>query len=152
MDLGHWQYSKVFDPTEWFGFIYRIIDNTNGMEYIGKKQFTKYRRKIIKNRKNRAIIRSESDWRTYTSSSDILNNAIKEKGKENFSFLIISLHKTKSSLSYAEVEAQIMENVFRATLGNGSKKFYNKMIYVNIKNGIKDLCKEELDSIEHAIS
>ncbi len=152
MDLGHWQYSKDITPDEWFGFIYKIIDNTNNMEYIGKKQFTKVRRKVVKNKIRRTVITSESDWKTYTSSSVHLNDAIKQKGKENFTFIILSLHKSKSSLSYAEAEAQFAENVLRETLPDGSKKFYNKMIYVNIKNGIKDLTSDELESISFATS
>ena len=111
MDTGHWQYSKDFNPDDWFGFVYKIVDNTNGMEYIGKKQFSKTRRKIVKNRKNRKVIKSESDWKSYTGSSVTLNEQIKLKGYDNFSFYIMSLHTSKANLSYSEVEAQIMENV-----------------------------------------
>jgi len=152
MDYGHWQYSKEFNSDDWFGFVYRIVDLSNNMEYIGKKQFIKTRRKVVKNRKNRKVIKSDSDWRSYTGSSVVLNEQIQLKGKEKFSFHIMSLHKTKASLSYGEVEAQIHADVLRAKLPDGNKKYYNKMVYINLKNGLADLTQEETNSIESATS
>ena len=37
MDYGHWL-CEEFDPDEYFGFVYVIIDTTNDRRYIGKKQ------------------------------------------------------------------------------------------------------------------
>jgi len=142
MDLGHWQYPGEFNTDEWFGFIYRIIDTTNGMHYIGKKQFWAIKRKTVKGRKNKKVIKSDSDWKTYTSSSDYINDAIKLKGKENFTFLIEALYKSKGSLSYAEIEYQINEDVLRAKLSSGDKKYYNKAIG-NIKFIPPDELSEE---------
>ena len=40
MDLGHWNsLIEDFNPGEWFGFVYRITNNTTDMSYIGRKQF-----------------------------------------------------------------------------------------------------------------
>lgn len=128
MDTGHWKFPHEFDPSDWFGFIYRITEIDTGREYLGKKQFTKLRRKTIKNRKNKKHIHSESDWKTYTGSSVELNDAIAAKGKDNYQFEIESLHKTRGSLHYAEVHAQITENVLRETLEDGSRKYFNKQI------------------------
>lgn len=128
MDLGHWNYHSEFDPTEWYGFIYRISELDTGREYIGKKQFTRLRRKVIKNRKNRKHIRSESDWREYTGSSNELNAAIALKGKSNYRFDIVSLHKSKGSLHYAEVQRQVNEDVLRVLLPTGERKYFNKAI------------------------
>lgn len=128
-DIGHWIFDKEFDPNDWFGFVYRVIDTTTGQAYIGKKQFHKHIRKVIKGRKNRKHIRKESDWKKYTSSSTHLNKAIESKGKNKFKFLIETLHKTKGSLYYAEVEKQIMENVLKAKLSdNVTPKYLNKQI------------------------
>jgi hypothetical protein len=129
MEYGHW-FSRVdFNPDNWFGFIYRISEIDTGRQYIGKKQFTKTKRKIIKGRINRKKIISESDWKSYTGSSVSLNEMILLKGKSNYIFEIESLHKTRGSLHYAEVEFQIKEDVLRATLSDGiTKKFYNKHI------------------------
>jgi hypothetical protein len=128
MDLGHWKYKKEFDIEDWFGFVYRITDLTTNEEYIGKKQFFGITRKVVKGRKNRKIVKKESNWKAYTSSSTHLNSAIREKGIENFDFQIESLHETKGSLTYAEIEAQVFEDVLRAKLENGSKKYLNKII------------------------
>jgi len=140
MDLGHWRYPKEFNPDDWFGFLYRIIDTETKKEYIGKKQFHAHRTKKVVNRKNRKHFTVDSNWKKYTSSSDIINELILEFGKERFVFLIESLHKTKASLTYAEVNQLIMENALRAKLPDGNRKYYNKII-----PAIKFLPPEDLD-------
>lgn len=127
-DIGHWQYDKDFDVNDFFGFVYRVIDKSNNVEYIGKKQFWSITRKKIKGRKNRKKITKESKWKTYTTSSNHVNAAIKEKGMDNFEFIIETLHTTKGSLYYREVEVQVKEDVLRAELPCGTKKYYNKQI------------------------
>jgi hypothetical protein len=128
MNIGHWEFSKEFDPSDFFGFIYRITELNTGREYIGKKQFTKMQRKVVKGRKNRKIVHSESNWKTYTGSSVELNAQIILNGIDNYKFEIMSLHKSKGSLYYAEVEAHVFENVLRAKLPNGDRKYFNKQI------------------------
>jgi hypothetical protein len=132
IDNGHWQYPWEFDVNDWFGFVYRIIDTTTGQHYIGKKQFWSTTRRVVKNRKNRRVVRRESDWRRYCSSSRHVQAAIQQHGEHSFVFLIESLHKTRAALHYAEVEYQITEDVLRARLPDGTKKYYNGMI-ANIK-------------------
>lgn len=125
MNYGHWNFPVEFNPDDWFGFIYRITNLTNQREYIGKKQFFGNRTKKVKGRTNRKHYQVDSGWETYTGSSVALNEDIAALGKENFYFEIISLHKTKGSLHYAEVELQIKENVLKETLDNGLRKYYN---------------------------
>jgi hypothetical protein len=139
MDCGHWQCAFEFEPTDWFGFVYRIIDQITGMEYIGKKQLTSIRRKQVGTGKRRKVTRLESDWRKYTGSSQLLNAAIKMHGKENFLFIIETLHDTKGTLFYAEIETQILEDVLRAKLGDGNRRFYNQSI-----GNIKFIPKDEV--------
>lgn len=128
-DTGHWIFPYAFNADEWFGFIYRITEISTGREYIGKKQFHSSIRKVVKGRTNRKVVKKESKWKTYTSSSDHINAAIKLNGVENYVFAIESLHKTKGSLSYAEVKAQVFEDVLRAKLVDGTTpKYYNKQI------------------------
>ena len=128
MDTGHWQFSKQFEVSDFFGFIYRITELNTGREYIGKKQFTKMTRKVVKGRKNRKVVYSESNWKVYTGSSVELNEQISVNGKDNYKFEIISLHKTKGSLYYAEVRVQVIEDVLRVKLPNGVRKYFNKQI------------------------
>src|ERR1035437_6599986 len=128
IDIGHWIFPHNFEPTDWFGFIYRIIELPTGMEYVGKRQFGRHLRVKVKNRVNRKKIVKESDWKQYTGSSVRLNETIKINGHDKYRFEIISLHKTRASLVYAEVRLQIMEDVLRAKLPNGQRKFYNGLI------------------------
>jgi hypothetical protein len=128
MDLGHWNFDTDFNIDDWFGFIYRIIEKSTGKEYIGKKQFHSKKRKIVKGKKNRKVIISESNWRTYRSSSDELKARIEEFGEDNYIFIIETLHRTKGGLSYAEIEAQVTEDALRVKNENGERKFYNKCI------------------------
>ena len=129
MDLGHWNsLIEDFNPGEWFGFVYRITNNTTDMSYIGRKQFFSYTRKKIKGRKNRKRIVRESNWREYTGSCDQLNEDIKSLGIGNFTFTILKLCKTKGDLDYHETWYQMNENVLHSTFPDGSRKYYNNNI------------------------
>lgn len=128
-DTGNWKYPGIINPADWHGFVYRIVNNTTGVQYIGKKQFYSVNRKKVKGRKNRKVVRKESNWKAYTGSSKYLNKDIEEIGIENFTFLIESLHETKGSLHYREMEMQVDEDVLRAKLeDNVTRKYYNRMI------------------------
>ena len=125
-DFGHWTTTfNEIDIDHWFGFIYRITNLENNMMYIGRKQFHSTNRKKIANRINRKKVVKESDWKTYTSSSSIINQLISDFEKDKFKFEIIELCKTKDELVYREVEIQWEEKVLSATLPNGERKYYN---------------------------
>lgn len=128
MDLGHWEFPHEFDVSEWYGFIYRIVELDTGRHYIGKKQLHATTRKVVAGRKNRKKVVKESKWRQYTGSSTHLNEAIAKKGMENYKFYIESLHKTKASMSYAETRKHILEDVLRAKLPDGTPKYFNRQI------------------------
>lgn len=143
MDIGHWEFFEEFNTNDWFGFVYRIIELSTGREYIGKKQFHQHLRKAVKGRKNKIRITKDSDWKVYTSSSTELNEAIQRNGKQNYKFIIESLHKTKGSLVFNEVKAQITEDVLRIKLDDGvTPKYFNKQI-AGIKFIPPDECAEE---------
>ena len=62
-----------------FGFVYLITNTVSDMKYIGKKQIEKRtKRPPLKGKKRKRIIIGESDWKTYTGSSDRLNADIEE--------------------------------------------------------------------------
>lgn len=99
------------------GFIYEIISHCSHKKYIGKKAFyKKYKNALV-----------ESDWKTYTSSSEELNKDIIKYGKENFTFKILALAKDRIELNYLELALQIHANVLLETNKN-SFSYYNKNI------------------------
>jgi hypothetical protein len=126
MDYGHWNIDAVgeFNPDDFVGFIYKIIHKSSGKSYIGKKVF-KFKRKKTKNNKSRT---KESDWRDYTSSSELVNEMIVECGMDDFEFIILALCSGKCLLTYTELEMQFAHDVLRARLPNGERKFFNNTV------------------------
>jgi hypothetical protein len=137
MDLGHWTLSGgVYCPDNFFGFIYEITNNVTGKFYIGKKQcLRKIKRKPLKGKTRNRIDHKESDWKTYTGSSNDLLEDIKKYGKENFNFKILKICNSKWELSYFEAKEQmardvlLIENSYNGILnlriGKAPKSFLN---------------------------
>lgn len=115
---GHWVSDVKVNPEEHFGFVYLIHCLINNKKYIGKKQFHAYRKK--KKLK-------ETNWQSYTSSSDELNQDIKNFKKNNFKFIILGVYKTRGGLVYAEANLQHKYDVLTETDKNG-RLWYNKQI------------------------
>ena len=124
-----WLYEdKVFDLSEeelerYQGFVYEVEEVDTGMKYIGKKQIVKKtKRPPLKGKKRKRIIVGESDWKTYTGSSDRLNKDIEVLGKDKFKFNIIRSCGNKSELAYMETfyqfqaEALIREDYYNGIL------------------------------------
>lgn len=129
INYGHWQSPWEFDPDDWYGFVYRIVNTQTQQQYVGKKQFRSRQRKKVAGRKNRRVVYKDSGWHSYTGSSRMLNEHITEsENHDQFQYYIISLHESKASLYYAEVLVQIHEDVLRATLPSGEPKYYNGLI------------------------
>ena len=128
IDLGHWQLKPQL---EWdnnaFGFIYLITNLTNNKKYIGCKMLQKViKRKPLKGKKNKRHETIESDWKTYTSSSNELNKDIESLGKENFKFEIIDFAYSKSHLKYLEAKYQFDNDVLL------SESWYNGIINLRV--------------------
>ena len=123
-----WRYNKkVFESTdinEYYGFVYRIINNTNGREYIGRKYFWKFRTPKGKKRK----VKSESDWKKYYGSCPELKEEIQQLGRQNFSRVMLSLHKTAGKTNYEETKQLFINGVLTEQLDSGEPKFYNSNI------------------------
>lgn len=128
IDLGHWQLKSQL---EWdnnaFGFVYLITNLTNNKKYIGCKMLQKViKRKPLKGKKNKRYETVESDWKTYTSSSNELNKDIESLGKENFKFEIIDFAYSKSHLKYLEAKYQFDNDVLL------SENWYNGIINLRV--------------------
>jgi len=113
MDTGHWLLNEdVYIFENMFGFIYEITNKVNGKKYIGKKQcIRKIKRKPLKGKTRNRIDHKESDWKTYTSSSNDLNEDIQKHGKDNFEFRILKICGSKWELGYEEIKEQIAREV-----------------------------------------
>ena len=122
MDTGIWKvYSSV--PEDAFGFIYEIVNTTNGKKYIGKKFFWKPKvLPVTKSRKRRVRTRVESDWRTYYGSSKEVKTLVEEKGEDNYIREILKLCRTKGECSYYEAKYQFEFDVLL------SDEYYNEFI------------------------
>jgi len=108
---------------EYAGFVY-LITMPDGRKYIGKKFFTGMRKQ--KGKKRRAKV--TSNWETYFSSSEYINNYIKEHGAVGVKREILSLHKLKRDVNFTEVRLQFHYNVLDAMDDNGQRIWINENI------------------------
>ena len=123
-----WRYNrKVFESTDigdYYGFVYHIINNTNGRQYIGRKYFWKFRTPKGKKRK----VKSESDWKKYYGSCPELKEDIKLYGKEQFKREILSIHKAKGMVNFEETRQLFINNVLTEAMSDGIPAYYNSNI------------------------
>ena len=136
MDTGHW---KVYEavPDDAFGFIYEITNLVNDKKYIGRKQMVKkIRRMPLKGKKRKRIDYVESDWKTYTGSSDKLNIDIASNGKDKFLFKILRFCRNKYELGYFEAKMQFDKDVLL------SEGYYNGIINCRIGKPPKNFLEQ----------
>lgn len=127
-DTGHWVLKQGEAITEdSYGFVYCITNTVTGRKYIGKKQIqTLKKRPPLKGKRNKRISVVETDWKTYTSSSNEVNADIEKYGKSAFVFEIVRICYSKSELAYFEAKEQFDREV----LLNDS--YYNGIINLRI--------------------
>jgi hypothetical protein len=119
--LGDKEVSEDLIPENAVGFVYKIIHIPSGKFYIGKKSLESIRtvkigkRELIKIKEERKAagiggraslkkkVRKTSDWETYYSSNEWINEQVKEGKQEEFKRKIIQFCNSKKSLSYYEV-------------------------------------------------
>jgi hypothetical protein len=73
-----------------------------------------------------AIKELETDWKSYTSSSNQLNRDIEKLGKDKFKFKILRWCNSKWELAYNETRLQFEEEVLLR------EDYYNGIISVRI--------------------
>ena len=136
--LGHWCTACSIDLNYLpYGFIYVITNLTNNKKYIGKKQIKSVKKlKPLKGKKNKRHFDIETDWKTYTSSSNDLNIDIQALGMDKFKFEIIKLCDSKFELSYYEAKLQFDNDVL---IKDG---FYNGIINCRIGTAPRSLLEK----------
>jgi hypothetical protein len=108
-------------------FVYLITNLQNNKRYIGKKLLTKTRSKVIKGRIRKKKIVTESDWRDYFGSNEVLKQEVEQLGADKFKREILRFCKTRGTANYFEAKFQ-MEH---AVLENPDK-WYNEQIRVRV--------------------
>ena len=136
--LGHWCTTCSINLNDLpYGFIYVITNLTNNKKYIGKKQIKSVKKlKPLKGKKNKRHFDIETDWKTYTSSSNDLNIDIQALGMDKFKFEIIKLCDSKFELSYYEAKLQFDNDVL---IKDG---FYNGIINCRIGTAPRSLLEK----------
>ena len=123
-----WLYNGVGfeseDIEDYFGFCYLLTDLKNGKMYIGRKYFHQNRKKKGQRRR----VRSESDWKTYYSSSKKVQHLVQEFGGARFKREILGLWKKKGQVNYNETKLLFNHNVLEAVDDKGEKLYYNDNI------------------------
>ena len=126
-DLGHWEGILEEGTDLPYGFIYKITNLTNNKKYIGKKQCKSIRKRPpLKGKKNKRRHEVETDWKTYTSSSNQLNKDLDCIGIDKFKFEILRWCDSKWELSYHEAKLQFDEEVLL------KDDYYNGIINLRI--------------------
>jgi len=110
-------------PKDVFGFIYRVVHETTGQIYIGKKvlQFN-LKRKLTKKdleiyegvqgRKPKfKVVQKESDWKTYYGSNTQIKQWVKEGKQEELKREILAWGLDKKHLTYLETKYLFMYEV-----------------------------------------
>ena len=92
--------------------------------YSGRKDFHKNRKK--KGQRKRVL--SESDWKTYYSSSKKVQHLVQEVGGARFKREILGLWKKKGQVNYNETKLLFNHNVLEEVSDNGEKLYYNDNI------------------------
>ena len=67
------------DIGDYYGFVYRITNTTNGKSYIGRKYFVQKR----KPRGGKRKVTSESDWKRYFGQIDYCQHQMKNDKTKN---------------------------------------------------------------------
>ena len=138
-----WTYlGKTFeseDINDYYGFIYRITNTTNGHDYIGRKYFTTIKKRPpLKGKKNKRRETVETDWKDYWGSSARLVEDMTRLGKDKFTREIIHLCRSRGETNYMEAYYQFKEGVLL------KENNYNGIIQIKLgKGSVKDLIIKE---------
>jgi|ETNmetMinimDraft_18_1059904.scaffolds.fasta_scaffold12162_2 hypothetical protein len=118
------------DIGDFYGFVYRITNLSNGYDYIGRKYFNTVRKlNPLKGFKRKRKVTKETDWQDYWGSSKRLLEDIEKHGKHNFKREIICLCSSRGQTNYMEAKIQFDEDVLL------KEDNYNGIIAIKIGGG-----------------
>jgi hypothetical protein len=140
--MNPWTYNgrefTTDDIGDFYGFIYRITNLSNGHDYIGRKYFKTVRKlKPLMGFKRKRKVIKETDWKDYWGSSNRLTADIEELGEDKFKREIICLCLTRGDTNYMEAKIQFDEEVLL------NPENYNGIIAIKIGIGsVKNLSEK----------
>lgn len=127
-------------PHEHETFVYLITNKVNGKRYIGFKTAVSRKTKIVNKKKKH--IKVESDWKTYWSSSENLQEDVRKYGKSSFIREIIYMSVNKGVGKYIEAYEQFTRNVLT------TDGYYNGIVNLRIGKRtigkVKDVVKADI--------
>lgn len=115
------------DIEGYVAFVYLITNLQNNKRYIGKKLLTKTRSKVIKGRVRKKKVVTESDWRDYYGSNEILKQEVLNLGSDKFKREILRFCKTRGTANYFEAKLQMEHAVLEKP-----DEWYNEWIYLKV--------------------
>jgi uncharacterized protein (DUF427 family) len=115
------------DIEGYVAFVYLITNLQNNKRYIGKKLLTKTRSKVIKGRVRKKKVVTESDWRDYYGSNEILKQEVLNLGSDKFKREILRFCKTRGTANYFEAKLQMEHAVLEKP-----DEWYNEQIRVRV--------------------
>ena len=115
------------DIEGYVAFVYLITNLQNNKRYIGKKLLTKTRSKVIKGRVRKKKVVTESDWRDYYGSNEILKQEVLNLGSNKFKREILRFCKTRGTANYFEAKLQMEHAVLEKP-----DEWYNEQIRVRV--------------------
>lgn len=90
-------------PDGAFGFVYKVVHNPSGKEYIGRKQILSNRTlPPLKGTKRKRKIQKESDWKTYYGSNEEIKRMLSEGKESEFEREILEFAFSPKHLTYLE--------------------------------------------------
>ena len=117
---------EEIDP-KYVGFVYLITNLSTGKRYIGKKlaKFSKTTTKTVtlKNgtkKKKKIRSKTDSDWKTYWSSSKDVQADVKTLGEDKFKREILMFCLSKGTATYYEAKYQFQHEDRKSTRLNSS--------------------------------
>ena len=107
-----WKYKgKIYKttPEDYEAFVY-LLEFEDGTKYVGKKVFYSIRRVKVKGKMRRKVVKKESDWMKYMSSSDVVKEKI-ALGHKLKKRQILHLCTTRGEATYLEVKEMFIRDV-----------------------------------------
>lgn len=110
MDRWYYEGCEVTElPEGYEAFVY-LLTFEDGTMYIGKKVFYSIRRVKVKGKMRRTVVKKESDWETYNSSSEVVKDKLKA-GHKLVGRDIIHLCTTRGEATYLEIKEMFIRDV-----------------------------------------